>query len=94
MVAYHWYIETGVLIITKKETQEETKATGKEPKKESAIIAATMGNREELPLATFATWAASMLFILNSRIRYTIKFPIIPAEATDIPAVEPACMYV
>lgn len=40
-------------LLTRKETQEEIKATEKEPKKESAMIAARNGNRLLLPLTTF-----------------------------------------
>jgi len=76
-------------LITRKERKQESKATEKDPKKESAMIAATMGNKLELPFVTFPTCAALMLFTLNSRIRYTIRFPIIPAPPSDIPAVEP-----
>jgi hypothetical protein len=40
-------------LITSKATQEEAKATEKEPKKESATIAATIGIRFVLPETTF-----------------------------------------
>lgn len=76
-------------LLTRKETQEEIKATEKEPKKESAMIAARNGNRLLLPLTTFEIWAAVMLFMLNSCIRYTIRFAMIPAEASDDPVAAP-----
>jgi len=43
------------VLSTRKETKEERKATEKDPKKESAMIAARMGNKLELPFATFTT---------------------------------------
>ena len=46
--------------------------TEKEPKKESEIIALITGSRLQ-PLTTFEIWAASMLFKLNSSMRYTIR---------------------
>ena len=45
---------------------EETEITGNEPKKESAMMAPMTGKKLVEPLITFETWAASMLFTLNS----------------------------
>lgn len=77
------------MLFTIKAIQEEAKATWKEPKKESAMIAATIGNRLVLPTTKFTIWAALILFILNSRMRYTIKFPIIAVLASEDPVTIP-----
>ena len=89
MLAYMQHNLDWVLNFTSNKIQEEAKATEKEPKKESATTAATPGNILVLPTTTFEIWVAVMLLILNSLLRYTIKFPTIPVLASDIPAIIP-----
>ena len=62
--------------------------TEKEPKKESEIIAPITGSRLQ-PLTTFEIWAASMLFTLNSSMRYTIRLISHPPAPRLNPATNP-----
>ncbi|KAI8523955.1 hypothetical protein RHMOL_Rhmol13G0111800 [Rhododendron molle] len=61
--------------------------TEKFPRKESATIAPRTGNIDVQPLTTFQSWAASMLFTLNSPIKNTIKLLIHPPAASVRPAI-------
>jgi len=61
-------------IITSKETKAKVETTGKEPKKESAMIAPAIGKRLLQASTTLYIFVAAMLFTLNSVIRNTIRF--------------------
>lgn len=58
--------------------------TVKEPEKESAMIAPMTGNKRVEPLTTFPILAAVMLLMLNSLIRYTIRFANHPPLASCV----------
>ena len=57
--------------------------TGKEPKKESEMMAAAIGKRELQPRAMLIIFAAAMLLMLYSVIRYTNKFDAHPPATRE-----------
>ena len=73
--------------ITSKETKEKMATTGKEPKKESAMIAPTTGKRLQQPRTMLDIFVAVMLFTLYSVIRYTIKFDAHPPATRERPVI-------
>ena len=66
------------------------RTTGKEPKKESAMMAPATGKREKQPRTMFFIFVAAMLFTLYFVIRYTIKFDAHPPATRERPIRVPA----
>ena len=56
---------------------------GKEPEKESEMMAAAIGKRELQPRAMLIIFAAAMLLMLYSVIRYTNKFDAHPPATRE-----------
>jgi hypothetical protein len=77
-------------IITSKETKAKVLTTGKEPKKESAMIAPATGKRLLQARTTLYIFVAAILFTLNSVIKNTIRFAAHPPAAMDKPITLPA----
>lgn len=57
--------------------------TGKEPEKESEMMAAIIGKRELQPKAMLSIFVAVMLLMLYSVIRYTNKFDAHPPATSE-----------
>ena len=64
--------------------------TGKEPKKESAMMAPATGKRQLLPCTRLNIFVAVKLFTLYSVIRYTNKFDAHPPATKESPNRVPA----
>lgn len=69
--------------------KEEMAMTEKDPKKESARTAPRTGKIQRQPLTTFEIKVASILLMLYSWIKYTIKFASHPPVASVIEAKQP-----
>lgn len=74
--------------------KEEIQMTEKHPRKESAMIAPSRGNKLVLPLTMLKTWAASILLTLNSPIMYTMRLLTHPAFPSVKQADVAACSAV
>jgi hypothetical protein len=68
--------------------------TGKEPKKESAMIEPATGKKQLQASTTLNIFVAAMLLTLNSVIRNTIRFAIHPPAAMERPIKLPAGCYI
>ena len=74
------------------------RTTGKEPKKESAMMAPATGKREKQPRTMLFIFVAAMFFTLYFVIRYTIKFDAHPPATRErpirVPAWKKKCAYI
>lgn len=70
---------------TKRERREEMKMTEKQPRSESARTAPTRGKKLPQPATTLLIWAASMLLMLYSLIKNTIRL----ADQAPLASVSP-----
>lgn len=80
-------------MITRIEIRDEIQMTEKQPRKESARIAATIGSKLVEAAAMLNVWVASMLLTWNFSIMYTIKLFAHPDTAMLDPISAPVFFF-